>query len=285
MARYSGNLLRLNAPQTPRIAPGAPDDSHAEPSGPEAVPETRAQEISVEPDLGAEYAGLILEDGMPRAVLADQPSLGWNAPESAMVPPGSGGTPAGRAPAWTQADPHNAAVDTSLRSARYGSLPGSPYAAGAAGVHSTGDDSLPYRRANPVGVEGSSFLERLWNFPRQIWAEPTGPGADKFIAGTNSYAASNPEGDQYAEGRGGARVHFGFESPYFVHQPLFIDKPAQTYDRRTPPITATDPLVGGRYSNTPILGQLAANTWVAELGSAPDPSGLSYGVPVDGAVV
>jgi hypothetical protein len=147
-----------------------------------------------------------------------------------------------------------------------------------------GDDSLPYRRANPVGVAGSSFLERLWNFPRQIWAEPTGPGADKFIAGTNSYGASNPEGDQYAEGRGGARVHYGFESPYFVHQELFIDKPAQTYDRRTPPVTATDPLVGGRYSNTPILGQLAANTWVAELGGAPDPSGVSYGVPVDGVM-
>jgi hypothetical protein len=171
-----------------------------------------------------------------------------------------------------------------MTGARYGSLPGSQYAAGAAGVHGVGDDSLPYRRANPVGVAGSSFLERLWNFPRQIWAEPTGPGADKFIAGTNSYGASNPEGDQYAEGRGGARVHYGFESPYFVHQELFIDKPAQTYDRRTPPVTATDPLVGGRYSNTPILGQLAANTWVAELGGAPDPSGVSYGVPVDGVM-
>lgn len=284
MARYSGNILRLNAPDQPKIAPGAPDASHNEPSGPEGIPEYRAEEISVSPDLGTEYVGLTLDDGMPRALVADQPSLGWNAPNAAMTPPGGGGTPNGYAPAWTAGDPHNAEVDTSFAGGARGAIAGSSASAGIRGVHGAGDDSLPYRHANPVGVAGSSFLERLADFPRQIWAEPSGQGADKFIGGTNSYGASNPEGDQYAEGRGGGRVHFGFESPYFVHTPMYQDKPAQTYDRRTAPGTATDPLVGGNYSSTPVLGQLAANSWVTELGSAPDPSGASYGVPVDGVV-
>lgn len=282
MATYSGNVLRMNAPQQPKIAPGQPDSAHAEPSGPEAVPSYRAEEITVSPEMGAEYAGMTMEDGIPRAVVAGQPSLGWNAPEAASVPVGGGGTPNGYAPAWTKGDPHNAEVDTSFASARYGALPGSPFRANVAGVHGTGDDSLPYRAANPVGVAGSSFLERLWEFPRQMWAEPSGPGADKFIAGTNSYAASNPEGDQFAEGRGGARVHWGFESQYFVHQPMFIDKPVQTYDRRTAPLTSRDPLVGGQYYNTPIMGQLAANTWLTELGESITPSG--YGVAVDGVM-
>jgi hypothetical protein len=282
MARYSGNLLRLAAPGEPKIAPGGPDAAHANPSGPEGVPEFRAEEISVSPEMGAEYAGLTLEDGIPRAVVAGQPSLGWNAPEASSTPLGSGGTPAGSAPAWTQGNPHNADVDTSWARAARGSIAGSPHAGGVAGVHSTGDDTLPYRRANPVGVEGSTFLERLIGFPRQVWAEPSGAGVDKFIAGTNSYSANNPDNDQYAEGRGGGRAHYGFESPYFVHQPMFIDKPAQFYDRQTAPITARDPLVGGRYYNTPVMGQLAANTWLSELGESVTPTG--YGVPVDGAI-
>lgn len=282
MASYSGNILRMNAPQDPRIAPGEPDAAHDQPSGPEGVPDTRAQEISVPADTGTEYAGLTMEDGIPRAIVAGQPSLGWNAPNTAMTPPGSGGTPAGTAPAWTAGDPHNAAVDTSARSVARGALPGSVAGGSIAAVHGTGDDTLPYRDANPVGVAGSSFLERLWEFPRQMWAEPSGQGADKFIAGTNSYSASNPDGDQYAEGRGGARAHYGFESEYFVHQPMYIDKPNQLYDRRTAPITARDPLVGGAYANTPVLGQLAANTWLTELGESAVPGG--YGVAVDGVV-
>lgn len=282
MAAYSGNILRLNAPQTPRIAPGAPDGAHDAPSGPEGVPAFRAQEITVSPELGAEYAGLTLEDGIPRAVTAGQPSLGWNAPEAASVPVGGGVTPAGSAPHWTAGDPHSAQVDTSWASAARGAIFGSPYSGSIAGAHSAGDDTRPAYAANPVGVAGSSFLERLADFPRQMWAEPTGQGADKYIAGTNSYSASNPEGDQYAEGRGGARVHYGFESPYFVHQQMFIDKPTQTYDRRTAPATARDPLVGGRYANTPVMGQLAANTWLTELGESVTPTG--YGVSVDGVV-
>lgn len=282
MAAYSGNILRLKAPDDPRIAPGGPDPAHAEPSGPEGVPAQRAQEIDVPADLGAQYAGLTLEDGIPRAVTAGQPGLGWNAPEAAMVPVGSGATPAGSAPGWAVADPHNAAVDTSFRSAARGAITGSPYGGSVAGVHAVGDDTHPAYAATPVGVEGSSFLERLADFPRQIWAEPTGPGADKFVAGTNSYSSSNPDGDQYAEGRGGGRVHFGFESPYFVHQAMYIDKPAQTYERRTAPVTARDPLVGGAYSNTPVLGQLAANPWLSELGESTTPVG--YGVPVDGGM-
>lgn len=281
MARYSGNLLRLNAPQDPKIAPGGPDDAHAEPSGPEAVPDFRAQEISVPEDLGTEYAGLDMEDGMVRAIVAGQPTLGWNAPEAAMVPPGSGGTPNGFAPAWTQADPHNADVDTSFAGGARGALPGSTAGAGIRSVHGAGDDSLPYRYANPVGVEGSSFLERRVGFPEQTWAEPSGQGVDKFIGGTNSYSANNPEGDQYTH-RGEARVHYGFESQYFVHTPMFQDKPAQTYERKTAPPVATDPRVGGAYSNTPILGQLAANPWVSELGESVVPEG--YGVPVDGVM-
>lgn len=280
--RYSGNILRLRAPGDPSIAPGGPDVSHAEPSGPDAVPGYRAEEIHVSADLGAEYAGLTLEDGVPRAITAGQPSLGWNAPSLAMVPPGSGGTPAGTAPRWTGADPHNAQVDTSYASAARGAIAGSPYGGGVAGVHSSGDDSLPYRLATQIGVAGSSFLQRLAEFPRQIWAEPSGAGADKFIAGTNSYGASNPEGDQYATGRGGGQVFYGFEAPYFVHQAMFIDKPAQTYDRRTAPVTARDPLVGGQYSSTPVLGQLAGNPWVAQLGESATPTG--YGVAVDGVV-
>jgi hypothetical protein len=282
MGAYSGNILRLRAPDTPRIAPGGPDSAHAEPSGPEAVPGFRAQEIDVPAGLGTEYAGLTMEDGIPRAITAGQPGLGWNAPETASVPVGSGGTPAGSAPRWTVADPHNAAVDTSFASAARGAIAGSPYRGAVAGVHSAGDDTHPAYAANPVGVAGSSFLERLWEFPRQMWAEPSGAGADKFVAGTNSYASSNPEGDQFAEGRGGARVHWGFESPYFVHQAMYIDKPAQFYERRTAPVTARDPLVGGQYYNTPVMGQLAANPWLAELGESPVPAG--YGVPVDGVM-
>lgn len=282
MATYSGNVLRLGAPQNPQIAPGGPDASHNEPSGPAEVPNYRAQEITVPGNLGAEYAGMTMDDGIPRAVVAGQPSLGWNAPNTASTPVGSGANPAGTAPAWSAGDPHNAEVDTSFRAAAYGSLPGSRYGANTASVHAAGDDTLPYRIANPVGVAGSTFLERLADFPRQIWAEPSGAGADKFVAGTNSYQSSNPEGDQYAEGRGLARVHYGFESPYFVHQQLYIDKPAQFYDRRTPPVTARDPLVGGNYYNTPVMGQLAANTWLTELGETVTPTG--YGVAVDGVM-
>lgn len=282
MARYSGNLLRMAAPGEPKIAPGGPDASHAQPSGPEGVPEYRAEEITVSPELGAEYAGLTMDDGVPRAIVVGQPSLGWNAPEESSTPVGSGGTPAGTAPAWSQGNPHNAGVDTSWARAARGQVPGSPYAGSLAPVHASGDDTEPYRRANPVGVAGTRFLARLADFPRQIWAEPTGAGADKFIAGTNSYAASNPDNDQYAPGRGEGRAYYGFESDYFVHQPMFVDRPAQTYDRQTAPVTARDPLVGGQYYNTPAMGQLAANTWLTELGESAVPSG--YGVPVDGAI-
>jgi hypothetical protein len=148
-------------------------------------------------------------------------------------------------------------------------------------VHGVGDDTHPAYRANPVGTEGTSFLERLIDFPKSVGAEPTGPGADKFIAGTNSWAASNPEGDNF-NNRYGARAHYGFESQYFVHTPMFQDKPAQTYDRRTPPPVATDPRVGGSYPRTPDLGQLAANPWLTELGQPVAPAG--YGVPVDGGM-
>ena len=283
MAAYSGNILRLKASDDPMIAPGEPDAAHAAPSGPDGVPEFRAQEITVPGDLGTEYAGLTLEDGVPRAITAGQPSLGWNAPEAAMVPVGGGGTPAGNVPGWAAGDPHSAEVDTSFAGSARGAIAGSPYSGSIVGAHAAGDDTAPYRRGRDIsGIAGSSFLERLWDFPRQIWAEPSGAGADKFVAGTNSYSSSNPEGDQFAEGRGLARVHWGFESPYFVHQAMFIDKPPQTYDRRTAPITARDPLVGGAYANTPVLGQLAANTWLTELGESVEPSG--YGVPVDGVM-
>lgn len=282
LARYSGNLLRLKAPQSPHVNPGGPDASHNEPAGPEGVPETRAQEISVPADLGTEYAGLTLEDGVPRAIVADRPGLGWNAPEQAMTPVGGGGTPAGYAPQWVQGDPHNAEVDTSFAGGARGALPGSTARGGIRAVHGVGDDTHPAYRANPVGTEGTSFLERAVGFPEQVWAEPTGAGVDKFIGGTNSYSASNPEGDQYTH-RGGARVHYGFEPNYFVHTPMFQDKVPQLYDRRTAPVTATDPLVGGRYDRTPALGQLAQNTWVSELGSAPTLDS-GYGVPVDGVM-
>jgi hypothetical protein len=282
VARYSGNLLRLNAPTEPKIAPGEPDTAHANPSGPEGVPDYRAAEISVPADMGVEYAGLVLEDGIPRAVTAGQPSLGWNAPSSAMTPPGSGGTPAGTAPRWLSGDPHNAEVDTSFAATARGAIAGSPYRGSVTGAHAAGDDTLPYRIANPVGVEGTAFLEREAGFPEQTWADPSGgTGVDKFIGGTNSYSASNPEGDQYTH-RGGGRVHFGFDTQYFVHQPMYVDKPAQTYDRRTAPVTARDPLVGGAYTSTPAMGQLAANPWLTELGESVVPAG--YGVAVDGVI-
>ncbi|HEX5566660.1 MAG TPA: hypothetical protein VFY14_06975 [Streptomyces sp.] len=281
MAAYTGNILRLKAQEKLSNVPGL-DGAHAEPSGLEGVPDYRADQISVPPTMGQEYAGLVLEDGVPRAVVAGQPSLGWNAPYAASTPVGSGGTPAGQAPGWTAGDPHNAAVDTSFAAAARGAIHGSIYRGSVSPVHAAGDDTLPARRANPVGVAGSSFLQRLAEFPREIWAEPTGAGADKFVAGTNSYSSSNPEGDQYATGRGGGQAFYGFESPYFVHQELYIDKPAQTYERRTAPVTARDPLVGGRYYNTPIMGQLASNPWLTELGEAVMPEG--YGVPVDGVM-
>lgn len=281
MASYSGNILRLKAPDNPRINPGGPDSAHAEPSGPEGVPDMRAQEIAVPADLGTEYAGLTMEDGVPRAIVTGQPSLGWNAPENASTPVGGGGTPAGYAPAWTQGDPHSSNVDTSYASAARAAIYGNPANGSISPVHGTGNDTEPYSRGYPVGVAGSSFLERLIDFPKQMWAEPTGAGADKFIAGTNSYASSNPEGDNFTN-RYGARAHYGFESEYFIHTAMYQDHTPQTYDRRTTPVTARDPLVGGAYSNTPILGQLAANTWLTELGESVTPSG--YGVPVDGAM-
>lgn len=282
MARYSGNLLRLNAPQQPKIAPGGPDAAHAEPSGPEGVPAYRADEISVPADLGTEYAGLTLEDGIPRAVVVQgEDGIGWNAPHASMATPGGGATPAGVAPQWLEGNPHMAEVDTSFAGGARGALPGSTAAAGVRSVHGVGDDTHPAYRANPVGVEGTSFLERLVDFPKQVWAEPTGAGVDKFIGGTNSYAASNPEGDQYTN-RWGARVHWGFETNYFLHTPMYQDKPAQTYDRRQAPITARDPLVGGSTPRTPMLGQLAENPWLSELGESAQPDG--YGVPVDGVM-
>jgi hypothetical protein len=281
MAAYSGNILRMKAPQDPSINPGGPDVAHGAPSGPDGVPDFRAQEIAVPGDLGTVYAGLTLEDGIPRAITAGQPGIGWNAPDTGMVPLGSGATPAGYAPAWSGADPHNAQVDTSFAGSARGSIPGSPYGGSYTGAHAAGNDTGPYSHANPVGVAGTSFLERLVDFPKEMWAEPTGPGADKFVGGTNSYHSSNPDGDNYTN-RWGARVHYGFETEYFVHTPMYQDKPAQTYDRRTAPITARDPLVGGAYANTPTMGQLAANPWLSELGGAVVPSG--YGVPVDGAI-
>jgi hypothetical protein len=274
MARYSGNLLRLAAPQDPQIAPGEPDASHFQPSGPEGVADYYADKIAVAPDQGIEYAGTRLDDGIPEAIVVGQPGVGWNAPETAIVPVGSGKTPAGSAPSWTRGDPHNAAVDTSHANSK---------GATALPPNHNGNDTDPYTYTNPmVGVAGTSFLERQAEFPRETWAEPSGAGVDKFIGGTNSYHANNPEGDQFAEGRGGGRVHYGFDTGYFVHQPMFIDKPNQMYERRTTPITATDPLVGGRYSTTPMMGQLASNTWLTELGSSVTPEG--YGVPVDGAI-
>lgn len=278
---YTGNILRLNAPADPHVNPGGPDAAHAEPSGPDGVPAFRAEQIAVPADLGTAYAGLTLEDGVPRAIVAGQPSEGWNAPHAGMTSPGGGGTPAGSVPAWTQGDPHSAEVDTSFSGAARGSIVGSPFAGGIRSVHAAGDDSGPLHRANPVGVEGTSFLERVIDFPKTMWAEPTGPGADKFVAGTNSYGASNPDGDQYTN-RSGARVHYGFESSYFVHTPMYQDKPAQTYDRRVPPATATDPRVGGSTPRTPVMGQLAANPWLTELGESVTPSG--YGVAVDGVM-
>ncbi|WP_158806478.1 MULTISPECIES: hypothetical protein [Streptomyces] len=281
MAAYSGNILRMKAPQDPSINPGGPDDAHAAPSGPEGVPDFRAVEITVPGDLGTEYAGLTMDDGVSRAITAGQPGLGWNAPESAMVPIGSGSTPAGYAPNWSTSDPHNAQVDTSYAAAARGAIAGSPYHGQYSGAHAAGDDTEPYSRANPVGVAGTSFLERLVDFPKEMWAEPSGAGADKFIGGTNSYHSSNPDGDNYTN-RWGARVHWGFETDYFVHTPMYQDKTPQTYDRRTSPVTSRDPLVGGAYANTPSMGQLAANPWLTELGESAVPGG--YGVPVDGVV-
>ncbi|NUR38814.1 MAG: hypothetical protein HOV73_01840 [Streptomyces sp.] len=278
---YSGNILRMKAPQDPSLSPGEPDAAHSAPSGPEGVPDYRAQEITVPGDTGVQYAGLTIEDGIERAIVAGQPGLGWNAPDAAMVPVGGGGTPAGYAPSWAASDPHNAQVDTSYAAAARGAIAGSPYGGSFSGAHAVGDDTEPYSRGYPVGVAGSMFLERVVDFPHEIWAEPTGPGVDKFVGGTNSYHSSNPDGDNYTN-RYGARVHYGFESPYFIHQPMFIDKPNQLYERRTTPITARDPLVGGAYSNTPVMGQLAANPWLTELGESVIPAG--YGVAVDGVM-
>jgi hypothetical protein len=264
----------MAAPQEPKITPGAPDSAHYQPSGPEDVPAYRAEEISVSPETGIDYGGMRLYDGVPEAIVADQPGVGWNAPNTAMVPVGSGGTPARNVPGWTAGDPHNAAVDTS----HYRNKGATPLSA-----NHDGNDTGPYTYALPMsGVEGTSFLERRVGFPTETWAEPTGRGVDKFIGGTNSYHANNPEGDQFAVGRGEARAHYGFETQYFVHTPMFQDKPVQTYERRTTPITATDPLVGGSYSRTPVMGQLAANPWLTELGESAVSDG--YGVAVDGVM-
>lgn len=277
MARYSGNLLRLAAPENPKVAPGEPDRSHYAPSGPDEVPGYRAEQISVPADTGIEYAGARLEDGVPQAIVAGQPGLGWNPAEAASEPVGSGHTPVGQAPRWLQGDPHNAAVDTSH-------------------AHNKGATPLPANHegrdwpvrtyANPVaGVEGSQFLFREVGGPQNTWASPTGDAIDKFIAGTNNYPQNNPEGDQFAPGRWGGRVYYGFEPSYFVNQPLYTDNPPQTYQYRTAPLTATDPLVGGRYvgrSAEPAMGQLATNPYLTELGESITPSG--YGVAVDGVI-
>lgn len=277
MARYSGNLLRLAAPQDPKVAPGEPDASHYQPSGPDQVPGYYQEQISVSPDTGTEYAGMRLEDGVPQAIVAGAPSLGWNPANESSTPVGSGQTPAGQAPGWIGGDPHNAAVDTSW----YHNRGVTPLPA-----NHDGNDWPVRTYANPVGgVEGTSFLFREVGGPQHTWAPPTGDAIDKFIAGTNNYAQNNPEGDQFAVGRWGGRVNYGFEPTYFVHQPMYIDKPAQTYQYGTAPLTATDPLVGGRYtgrSAAPAMGQLATNPYLTELGESVTPTG--YGVPMDGVI-
>jgi hypothetical protein len=194
-----------------------------------------------------------------------------------MVPVGSGDTPAGQVPGWIGGDPHNAAVDTShAHNAGVTPLP----------ANHDGQDYPVRTYANPVtGVEGSEFKFREVGGPQNTWAQPTGDAIDKFISGTNNYAQNNPEGDQFAVGRWGARVNYGFEPAYFVHTPMFQDKPAQTYQYGTAPLTATDPLVGGRYvgrSADAAMGQLATNPYLTELGGTIDTSG--YGVPVDGVM-
>ena len=277
MARYSGNLLRLAVPANPQVAPGEPDPAHDFPSGPDQVPNFRAQEITVPDNLGPEYAGLTLEDGVPRAVVTGQPSEGWNPASTSSEPVGSGNTPTGVMPAWLQGNPHNAAVDTSFAHSRgITPLP----------ANHDGNDWPARTYANPVGgVEGTSFLFREVGFPQNTWAPPSGSNIDKFIAGTNNYAQNNPEGDQFATGRGGGRVYYGFEPSYYVHTPMYQEHPAQTYQYGTAPLTATDPLVGGRYtgrSPDPALGQLATNPYLTELGESVTPVG--YGVAVDGVV-
>src|SRR5690606_36508144 len=277
MARYSGNLLRLAAPQDPKVAPGKPDDAHFQPSDPSEVPGYYQEQITVPADTGAEYVGARLEDGVPVAVMAGQPTLGWKPANESSEPVGSGHTPTGQVPRWLAGDPHNAAVDTSHRHNR-----------GTTPLPSNHDGhDWPVRTfAIPVGgVEGTSFLFREVGGPQNTWAQPSGDAIDKFIAGTNNYHANNPEGDQFAVGRWGGRVNYGFEPSYYVNQPMFIDKPAQTYQYGTVPLTATDPLVGGRYvgrSAAPALGQLAANPYLTELGESITPAG--YGVSVDGVV-
>lgn len=277
MPRYSGNLLRLAAPQDPKVAPGEPDTAHNQPSGYDEVPGYYREQISVPADTGTEYAGLTLEDGVPRAIVAGQPSLGWNPANESSEPVGSGKTPTGQSPQWISGDPHNAAVDTSWAHSR-GATP--------LPANHDGNDWPVRTYANPVGgVEGTSFLFREVGGPQNTWAQPSGEAIDKFIAGTNNYAQNNPEGDQFATGRWGGRAYYGFEPSYFVNTPMYQDKPAQTYQYGTAPLTATDPLVGGRYtgrSAEPSLGQLAANPYLTELGQSITPAG--YGVPVDGVM-
>lgn len=277
MATYSGNLTRLQAPTSPKVAPGEPDQAHYEPSGPDGVPAFYAEQISVAPDMGVEYAGLVLDDGVPRAVVATEANLGWNPANESSTPVGAGTTPAGQAPAWIGGDPHNAMVDTShAHNAGATPLP----------ANHDGNDTAVRTYANPVtGVEGSAFLIRDVGGPTQTWAPPSGDAIDKFIAGTNNYQQNNPEGDQFATGRWGGRTTYGFEPTYYVNTPMYQDKPVQTYQYGTAPLTATDPLVGGRYvgrSADPALGQLAANPYLTELGQ-PIPAD-TYGVPVDGVM-
>lgn len=277
MANYSGNLVRLQAATDPKIAPGEPDADHYQPSGPEQVPEYYAEQISVPGDMGTEYAGLVLDDGVPRAVVADGPGLGWNPANESSTPVGAGTTPAGQAPGWIGGDPHNAMVDTS-----WAHNSGTRSAV----ANHDGQDWPVRQYANEVtGIAGTSFDWRDVGGPSQTWAPPSGDAIDKFIAGTNNYSQNNPDGDQFATGRWGGRTTYGFSPSYFVNQALYIDKPAQTYQVPTAPLTATDPLVGGRYtgrSPDPAMGQLAGNPYLFELGSSPVDSG--YGVPVDGVM-
>jgi len=269
---YSGNLTRLSQkPDMPRLTSYDPD--HDTPSGPDELDPRLAEQSQVPSGYGQEYQGTQLQ----QQVEAGGGELYWNIPSAASVPLGSGDTPAGQVPKWTHGDPH-------LTSGEGWNISSVNRPDARTLLHDGNDAGQFGRGTVPLGADVQPYVDHRIGYPQESMAEPVGEAAQKYIAGINSFDANNPEGVNPHGDRDGAKAPTQGENPLFVQHSVHLDHGAQTYEQRTAPITSTEPLVGGQtYTNTPDMGQLAANPFTYAL-SKPAPVATGYGPPVGGEV-
>jgi hypothetical protein len=271
---YSGNLVRLSQkPDQPRLT--SYDPEHSNPAGPDTIDPRLAEQSQVPAGYGQEYAGTDLD----RQVEATGGELTWNVPSAASVPIGSGQVVPGQVPGWTHGDPHTPASAGDGWSATSVNQPDARTA-----LHD-GHDAAQFGRGTvPLGADRQPYSDHRIGYPQASMAEPTGDAAQKLIGGLNSYAANNPEGVDPYNDRQGAKAPITAENPLFAQHSVHLDHGAQTYERRTAPLTSTEPLVGGQtYTNTTDMGQLAANPFTYAL-ATPAPAADNYGPSVGGEV-